>query len=281
MLVFDTADFSTFDEITVGANPSRLALTQDGALAYVVNHGGNSVSVINTTTDPMEVIDVVDVGSQPFGLAITRDGTRVYVADAGPYPGTGTSVSVIDTASNSFDPPFAVESHPVEVVVTADGAHIYVSHPEAGTVSIVDTSTGVPTGSRFIGGIPWGLAIGPIPVIEVDIDIKPGSDPNSISPSSAGVIPVGVFSSTEFDATTIDPETVALARARVKLVGKAGKYLCNEEDINGDDLDDLVCKVHTAQFMIEVGDSLAVLEAETYDGKRVRGEDTVRIVPNQ
>lgn len=117
--------------------------------------------------------------------------------------------------------------------------------------------------------------------IEVAIDIKPGSDTNSINRSSAGVIPVAILSSDTFDATTVDPDTVSLAGARIKLVGKSGKSLCHEEDVNGDERLDLVCQVYTAEFMIEEGESVAVLEAETFDGTRIRGEDTISIVPDQ
>jgi hypothetical protein len=114
--------------------------------------------------------------------------------------------------------------------------------------------------------------------IQVSIDIKPGSDPNSINLSSSGVIPVAILSSDTFDATTVDPVTVALAGATVKLVGKSDKYLAHEEDVNEDGLMDLVCQVYTAQFMIEPGESLAVLEAETFDGTPIRGEDSIRVV---
>ncbi|MEN8131065.1 MAG: PKD domain-containing protein [Pseudomonadota bacterium] len=118
------------------------------------------------------------------------------------------------------------------------------------------------------------------PIVEVDIDIKPGSDTNSINISSAGVIPVAILSSTEFDATTVAPESVSLTGARVKMVGKAGKYLCHVEDVNSDTLDDLLCQVYTEHFMMEIGQTIAVLEAETFDGVSIRGQDVVRIVPD-
>jgi hypothetical protein len=129
----------------------------------------------------------------------------------------------------------------------------------------------------------WGTAIDDIEVfspdtITVAIDIKPGSLPNSINLGSSGVIPVAIFSDTNFDATTVRPETVALAGASVRMVGKSDKYLCHTEDINADGLDDLVCQVYTAQFMIEPGEATVVLEALTTDGTIVRGEDSVRIV---
>jgi len=117
--------------------------------------------------------------------------------------------------------------------------------------------------------------------IDVAIDIKPGTFPNSINLSSAGVIPVAILSSATFNATTrVNPNTISLAGAKVKMMGKTGNSLCHSEDVNGDGLLDLVCQVNTAQFIIEIGESIAVLEAETFDGTAVRGEDSVRIVPN-
>lgn len=140
---------------------------------------------------------------------------------------------------------------------------------------LIDTSysQGVDT---FIDGI----AVTSCKTDAVAIDIKPGSDPNSINLGSSGVITVAILSSDTFDATTVDPETISLAGARIKMVGKSGRYLAHEEDINGDGLIDLVCQVETAQFIIEMGESVAVLEAETFDGTSIRGEDIIRIVPD-
>lgn len=112
----------------------------------------------------------------------------------------------------------------------------------------------------------------------VAIDIKPGSEPNSINLGSAGVVPVAILSSESFDATTVDPTTIALAGASVRLVGKKEKALCHEEDSNGDGLIDLVCQVNTIEFLLEPGDSTCTLEAETYQGTPIQAEDSIQIV---
>lgn len=112
--------------------------------------------------------------------------------------------------------------------------------------------------------------------LTVAIDIKPGSFPNSINLRAAGVVPVAFLSSSTFDATQVNPTTVTLAGATVKLIGKGNRYACSETDVNGDLLLDLVCHVETAQFLIEPGSSMAVLEAQTFGGLRIRGDDSSR-----
>ncbi|NIM51045.1 MAG: hypothetical protein GTO22_17650, partial [Gemmatimonadales bacterium] len=86
----------------------------------------------------------------------------------------------------------------------------------------------------------------------VDIDIKPGSDPNSINLGSNGSVPVAIFSTADFDATTVDPSTVILADAAVKVRGK-GTPMAAAEDVNGDGLLDLVVHVETSGLALTDG----------------------------
>jgi hypothetical protein len=116
-------------------------------------------------------------------------------------------------------------------------------------------------------------------VITAAIDVKPGSDCNCINPGSFGVVPLVVFTSHSFDATLIDPETVNLAGATLKLVGKGNKLLFHYEDVNSDGLLDFVCQVLTEKLLIEPGSGIVVFKAATYSGQPIRGEDVVCIVP--
>ncbi len=113
----------------------------------------------------------------------------------------------------------------------------------------------------------------------VDIDIKPGSDPNAINSGSNGLIPVAIFSTADFDATTVDPESVKLGGAGVAVRGKGSKYMAHKEDVNGDGLIDLVVQVET-EGLGDVGDDgIVVLTGKTTDGIDIEGSDVVVIVP--
>ncbi len=117
-------------------------------------------------------------------------------------------------------------------------------------------------------------------VIDVVIDIKPDSADNTINLGSMGVIPIGILSTADFDATQVDPWTVELAGSGVAVRGKGSKLLSSIKDLNGDGLMDLDVKVETenldpGQFQ----DGAAVLTGQTYDGLEIQGSDTITIVP--
>lgn len=121
-----------------------------------------------------------------------------------------------------------------------------------------------------------GFTVAPL-AVDVEIDIKPGSFPNSINLGSKGSVPVAILSSADFDATTINPETVEVAGASVAVKGK-GKLQVSVEDVNGDGLLDLVVHVETESLELTEGDIEATITGETTDGTLFEGSDTVRIV---
>lgn len=106
------------------------------------------------------------------------------------------------------------------------------------------------------------------------LDIKPGSYPNSINPRSKGVIPVAILSSATFDATTIDPATVAFGPNGASESHGKGHI----EDVNGDFLDDLVLHFKTRETGIQCGDTEAAITGETFDGVPIQAEDSIRTV---
>ena len=117
----------------------------------------------------------------------------------------------------------------------------------------------------------------PTEALTVPIDIKPGSDVNSINLGSNGVVPVAILSTATFDARQVDPGSVTLAGAHVNVKGK-GSYQASFQDVNGDGRQDLVVQVTTQALEVTAGDTRAFLEGTTFAGQRIIGVDTIRVV---
>jgi len=113
---------------------------------------------------------------------------------------------------------------------------------------------------------------------EVQIDIKPGSDPNCINPDGHGVIPVAVLTTDTFDASTVDALSITLEGTGVRVKGKSG----NAGSLEDVDLDgDLDLVVHIMDDSVLAGKDTAMLRGETLDGMLIWGTDSICIVPPQ
>lgn len=114
--------------------------------------------------------------------------------------------------------------------------------------------------------------------IPVLIDIKPDSYPNSINLGSNGVVPVAILGNNAFDVYQINPASVTVANASIKLKNN-GQQMTNYEDVNGDGLTDLVVRVPTKSLQLTKDDIKANLEGKLFDGTIIKGSDSIRIVP--
>jgi hypothetical protein len=113
-------------------------------------------------------------------------------------------------------------------------------------------------------------------VVEVDIDIKPGSDPNCFNSDEHGVIPVAILGSSTFDASTIDPFSVSLDGAGVRIRGKSGNA-GSLDDVNGDGYLDLIIQI-IDEGTYSAGDTWATLSGMA-GGREIAGGDAICIRP--
>jgi hypothetical protein len=112
---------------------------------------------------------------------------------------------------------------------------------------------------------------------EVLVDIKPGSDPNSINPSLDGDLPVAILGSESFDVADVDVTTLAFGPSAAPLDHSHGPHF---EDVNGDGLTDLLAHYRVEETGIGFGDIEACVTGETLDGWPFEGCDGVRTVPD-
>jgi hypothetical protein len=267
------------------------AANQDSGLQVDVTGGTGSANLgicdikppkgrVKLTNGDSVVVTCGSLKVEPFG-----DPVEVELLEAGivvTIP-IGAATTITETTADKFaiqNPPESPE--PTEV--TAGGTTVTIS--SGATVEITKVDEGYDIENTDDSGAPVIVTVGGqettlqpgesgLPVV---IDIKPGTFPNSINLGSGGKVPVAILSTAGFGAITVDPTTVTLASAPVKLKGK-GTPMASVEDVNGDGLDDLVVHVDTSTFVLSDTDQLAVLEGTTFGGQTVMGTDSIRVVP--
>jgi hypothetical protein len=143
----------------------------------------------------------------------------------------------------------------------------------------VDVTTTLDTVNDVICGqstslSPFAVFQAPVPVA---IDILPGKFPNTIKLRGHGKVQTAIFGSASFDATTIDAASLTLAGASVR-TKKKGRISATVKDVNRDGRPDLVVQMDGDDLELEMTDTVAVLEGATFDGRLVRGSDSVRVV---
>jgi len=156
--VIDTASNTVAATVQAGIGPQGVAITPNGAFAYVANFTSNDVSVIDTATNT--VVATVPVGAGPWGVAIAPSGAFAYVTAFDFCVG---SVSVIDTTvgSPTFNTVVATVS-PLGgcltgVAVAPSGAFAYVANFTASNVAVIDTSTNTVLTTVPVGSGPRGV----------------------------------------------------------------------------------------------------------------------------
>jgi gliding motility-associated-like protein len=163
--VINTLDNTIKTTISVGSYPFAAYVSRDGSRAYISNYNDNNISVINTATNTVidkfsafkpyfmtsstddkylyvanydfnnygagtvTVLDaktgahitVLTVGSQPWDVNGSPDGKFAYVANE-----NGSSISVINTITNTVVKTIPTEYAPRHVVFSPDGSLFYV-----------------------------------------------------------------------------------------------------------------------------------------------------------
>ncbi len=203
----------------------------------------------------------------PIGIQLWISGEGGTTIDWGGETPTSPQVRYNNIYGNSTG---AISSNIAGTPMVMDATCNWWGHPSG--PSGVGSGLGDAVSDHVDYGPPWLLAPAPGGAcgIWVQIDIKPGSGPNSINLKSKGVVPVAVLTTSELDASDIDPVTVLFAGAT--------PLRWTMEDVDGDGDMDLLFHFKTQDLNLTGDSKEAVLTGMT-GGTDIMGIDTVRIVP--
>jgi serine/threonine-protein kinase len=113
------------EKITVGQNPSYVAVAPNGKFAYVVNPGAGAIAVLNTANDQVSTTIKIPEGP-PQSVSFSPDGQTAYVSV---YNGSNSIhlVVFIDTATSAVTSIVSVNNHtPGPSTTSPDGRYLYV-----------------------------------------------------------------------------------------------------------------------------------------------------------
>jgi len=128
-------DWLTLAEWVRGANASANFKTKPAALIYVTNSAGNTIDVIDPTTNT--VVQVIRGIELPHGVNFSPDGARVYISNE-----LESVLDVIDRENGKILTKIPLSGHPNNIAVTKNGRRVLVGIRSApGGVDVVDTSS--------------------------------------------------------------------------------------------------------------------------------------------
>jgi hypothetical protein len=190
--------------------------------------------------------------------------------------------------------PTATATWEVQATDNCPGAVTLESTPPSGSMFPCGT-TPVTVTARDAAGNESVCTFNVIVAVPAPLDIKPGSCPNPLKSSEAGVLPVALMASPDFDIARIDPSSVRLEGvpllrwlredAGAPYLPMTGKDDCLDcRPSKKDRVADLAFKFDARTVVAALGDvqdrecRVVRLTATTIDGCPVVGEDVVLIL---
>ena len=117
-------------------------------------------------------------------------------------------------------------------------------------------------------------------LLEVSIDIKPGSASNCLNMNGHGLIPVAIKRSETLHVSDVDISTLKFAGLNVRVKGD-GKQQCAAKDWNGDGYRDLVCHFIDDPDSWSPDNGSATLTGSLTNGTPIIGSDSICLVPKK
>jgi hypothetical protein len=175
--------------------------------------------------------ELVDMGDVDIWCEIEKSDTDLRVRFAG-FVGQEDSGALIDIVDFG-----TIDTDSTSILEVTELLNIKGSSP----ADVGDILYATVTFYYTIDTEDFEIATEEVSVSRGDLDLKPGSYPNSINCKKNGKTPVAILGSDNVDVTEIDVATI--------LIGSVGELRTAIEDVNCDGEDDLVCHFKTKDLV--------------------------------
>jgi len=176
--------------ITVGKQPSGMAISPKGGLALVANRADGTLSVLSIRGKDISVVDTVTVGTgadQVSTVAITPDRKRALAVKSNANKVALLSIDGQKVTYDKSDLPVGIFPYNIAVTpdgklaLTADNGNRGSSDGNADTVSAIDLEASPPRiiDHVTVGDSPEGLAISPKGDLAVSIEARGSNAPKT------------------------------------------------------------------------------------------------------
>jgi len=199
---------------------------------------------------------------EPGILGFAAEGTAPVALPTSPYPAEYTGIELLASPDGSRLYQVTADlANILPMTIGADGALSTLVPP----VAVETDDDTIPNGAAYFAR---GL-------LEVTIDVRPGSDRNPIQLRGRGVIPVAILGTDGFDVADVDQASVRLGPAGAIPAHRLPHRL---EDVDGDGDADLVLHFRTEAAGIACEDTTVGLTGLTFDGREFIGSDGIDVL---
>jgi DNA-binding beta-propeller fold protein YncE len=132
------------DTVTVGKQPSGLAISRKGDLVLIANRAGKSVSALSIDGTTVKLLADIPTGNEVAGVAITPDGKRAFAVM---NVANKVAVLAIDGQKVTYDKALDIPAafNPYNIDITPDGRFAVATSTGAGgnngdALTVIDTA---------------------------------------------------------------------------------------------------------------------------------------------
>jgi len=153
--IVDVAKREIVKRVEVGTEPETAVLSPDGRWVSVSNETSNEIHLFDTAS--AAIVGKVSVPRNPRGMRFTADSRQLYVASEQAHV-----ISLVDVERRELvkSVPTGGE-RPVDIIISPDGARLYVSHGASGDVRVLEAASLKLLATIPVGPRAWWMALTP------------------------------------------------------------------------------------------------------------------------